>query len=72
MPREANVDWDLSRQGDGSYSYAAAQLAVLMDIRDELRTLNGVLLCTNFQSIPTTLRRIQANTTKTRRHANGT
>jgi len=41
--------------------------ALLMDIRDELQTLNRLLACPNFTQIPTTLRAIRKNTTKARR-----
>jgi hypothetical protein len=44
-----------------------AQLAVLMDIRVELQTLNRVLACPNFQAIPQTLKRISRNTAKPRK-----
>jgi hypothetical protein len=36
--------------------YRMASLATLMDIRDELHTLNRLLGCKNFTDIPATLR----------------
>lgn len=39
-------------------SYEAAQLTVLMDIRDELQRLNELLHCHNFTGLPAVLRRI--------------
>ncbi len=45
-------------------SLQGAQLAVLMDIRDELKRLNGLLGCQNFLNIPRELRQIRLNTTK--------
>lgn len=42
-----------------NYGYPGAQLAVLMDIRDELQTLNALLRCDNFIRIPLTLRQIR-------------
>ena len=38
------------------------QLAVLMDIRDELKRLNAFLHCPNAVAIPKLLRSIQRNT----------
>ncbi len=43
------------------------QIAILQDIRDELKTLNRVMLCHNTTSIPETLRVIAKNTKKPRR-----
>jgi hypothetical protein len=48
-------------------SYEAAQLAVLMDLRDELKRLNGLLHCSNFLAIPARLEAIRINTRKKRR-----
>lgn len=45
--RHKNENWAVN----GS-SVADAQLCVLMDIRDELQTLNDILRCPNFQDIP--------------------
>lgn len=41
--------------------------ALLMDIRDELKRLNGVFGCANFLEVPGVLRAIKRNTTKPRR-----
>lgn len=41
-----------------------ARLAVLMDIRDELKKLNGLLRCQNFIDIPHVLKDIRRNTHK--------
>lgn len=43
-------------------NWEAARLAVLMDIRDGLKQLNGLLGCHNFIAIPGILRTIKANT----------
>ena len=65
MARHANYDWRLP---DGpTVHYEAVQVAILMDIRDELQTLNRLLRCDNFIGIPNQLRRIATNTTKPRR-----
>lgn len=57
-----DTNWNLP---DGpSMSYEAAQLAVLMDIRRELKRLNLLLSCPNFVAIPRKLDRIEKNTSK--------
>jgi len=66
VERPKNVDWRLWKRDDG-FTPEWIQLAILMDIRDELQRLNNLLLCPNFQMIPSMLRRIQANTSKSKR-----
>ena len=62
MSRQAeNTEWNV-RDADGSITWERAGIAVLMDIRRELRTLNRVLACPNFLEIPRTLRTIRTNT----------
>lgn len=56
MARHKNADWNLAEDRPG---WEGAQLAVLMDIRDELQTLNRLLHCVNFQNIPHKLDRIE-------------
>lgn len=65
MPRHKNTSWDCTT--NGIVTNADARLAVLMDIRDELQTLNGLLTCPNFIAIPHKLDAIRKNTTKKRR-----
>lgn len=62
--RRKNINWTLS---DGSISYDGAQLAVLMDIRDELQAIRARLDCYETREIPRTLRRIAANTARPRK-----
>lgn len=50
-----NIDWD------------TIKVSVLMDIRDELKSLNQVLHCPNALDIPHILRDIRRNTTRKRR-----
>lgn len=50
-----------------SISTADATLSVLMDIRDELKLLNGIIRCPNFLGMPITLRTIEKNTKKRRK-----
>jgi hypothetical protein len=63
----ANVDWDLSTPSGNIASWEQVSIAVLMDIRRELRTLNALLACPNFATIPRTLRIISRNTAKRRK-----
>jgi hypothetical protein len=68
--RRKNTDWALNPNADGTVPHADAELAVLMDIRDELKLVNqklAVLQCPNFLAIPHTLKRISRNTTKKRK-----
>jgi len=67
--RKKDVLWYVcwaDRDG-GEVSWDGRQLAVLMDIRDELKRLNTLLHCSNFTAIPGELRAIRRNTTKPRR-----
>jgi hypothetical protein len=59
--RQKDVYWNVY-----STSHGTAHLAVLMDIRDELKILNRLLGCSNFVAIPKVLRGIRANTTRRR------
>lgn len=43
--RKKNVSWKLHTNADGTTSNMDAQLAVLMDIRDELQALNRLANC---------------------------
>ena len=62
-----NVDF-WAAEADGVVpTWERASLAVLMDIRRELRDLNRLLRCPDFQAIPRTLKAVQKNTTKRRR-----
>lgn len=64
MRARSNIDWTIP---DGTVSVDQAQLAVLMDIREELRSIRTVIQCSNFTQIPTILRSIRRNTTKSRK-----
>ena len=56
MARHKDAVWTIP---DKNCSFEAAHLAVLMDLRDELKKLNTLLHCQNFVDIPKTLRSIQ-------------
>lgn len=60
MSRHKDQEWNLP----ATSSYDSATLATLMDIRDELKTLNKVFACHNFVSIPHKLRNIVTNTNR--------
>lgn len=62
-----NIDWDITPDKQtGQCSFDQAQLAVLMDIREQLKILNAIIGCPNFTAIPQILRRISGNTAKPR------
>lgn len=69
--RGANVAWQLWRD-EGGFESSQVQLAVLMDIRAELRKLNSILGCSNCIDIPHKLDRIVKNTTKRKYVKKGT
>lgn len=65
--RHAKGNWTFPTTQAGKIEkWEYVQIAVLMDIRDELQTLNRLLGCHNFVQIPTVLRSIQENTKKRR------
>lgn len=59
-----NTNWQIHLSDDRSKTASVqdAQLAVLMDIRDELQRLNEAIQCPNFYNIPSLLRQIRHNT----------
>lgn len=59
-------DWYLIGTGNGLTTERIAVL-ILSDIRREMRKLNAVLACPNFQDIPRKLDRISKNTAKPRK-----
>lgn len=64
MARNKDLNWSC---GVPPCSNDDAQLAVLMDIRDELKRLNSVMNCQNTLRIPGVLDQIAANTRKPKR-----
>ena len=63
--RHKDVDWTMpDRMSDGTWEQVG--IIVLMDIRDELKLLNAMLRCPNFQQIPAKLEAIKKNTSKPR------
>jgi len=62
-----NQEWDLRDKASGGINWDKVHLALLMDIRRELRKLNNVLHCQNFLTIPYKLDAIRRNTQKPKR-----
>lgn len=67
--RKKNVNWTIAEPDGIVPTWERVGIAVLMDIRDELQALLGILRCSEFQAIPRRLKRISANTAKPRRKA---
>jgi hypothetical protein len=66
--RFKNQQWTFGVSDNGSIpSWEQVGVAVLLDIRDELQTLNRLLNCPKFIGIPGTLDRIARNTTKSKK-----
>lgn len=65
--RRKDQNWLLNVNTDGTVPTSDAQLAVLMDIREELKLMNLRLQCSEFISIPKKLDRIARNTAKPKR-----
>ena len=65
--RQKNSRWGLNPSLGGGFATDQAQLAVLMDIRDELQSLNRRMDCAETLSIPRVLEKIRKNTTPKRR-----
>ena len=59
-----NWNWALLDAKGKIQTWEQAQVAVLMDIRAELQSLNIMLRCPRFQDIPTTLARIDRRVAK--------
>jgi hypothetical protein len=60
----SNQLWNLANNEGQIGTWEKVQVAVLMDIRSELRRLNSTLQCPNFIDIPRKLDRIARNTAK--------
>jgi len=67
--RQKDVPWKVTDEQGVVQTWEQVTVAVLMDIRDELKRLNAAIYCPNFVAIPRTLRRISANTAKPRKKA---
>lgn len=65
--RRKDISWRVTREDGTVASVDHAILAVLMDLRDELKQINRTLQCYETQRIPRYLKRISANTAKPRK-----
>jgi hypothetical protein len=61
-----DIEWTIY-DDFGKTTWELVPIAVLMDIRDELKQLNRLLTCDNFITIPFKLDRIALNTAKRKR-----
>jgi hypothetical protein len=64
-----DTEWNLFNDKGEIGTWEKVGIAVLMDIRRELRTLNTVLRCPHFVAIPRKLDRIAKNTAKKKKKA---
>jgi hypothetical protein len=64
MPDLRDLHWNLPSKPE---TWEQVTVALLMDIRRELKQLNRVLACPNFTEIPKVLAQIRRNTTKNKR-----
>lgn len=64
--RMANTVWTVADENGNIPTWERVGVAVMMDIRDELKQLNALLSCPNFVSIPRKLEAIRKNTTRPR------
>lgn len=62
--RLANRNWLPGDEQGDVLTWERVNTALLLDIREELRTLNRLLACPNFVRIPATLRQIRGNTSR--------
>lgn len=53
--RKKDINWKVSHEDGTITAWDQIQVAVLMDIRDELKRLNNLLHCRNFITMPNTL-----------------
>lgn len=65
--RKKDLNWNVADENGNVPTWERIQIAVLMDLRDELKLLNGLLRCPNFMAIPRKLDRISRNTAKTKK-----
>jgi hypothetical protein len=65
--RLKNIGWNPGNDAGNADSWERVQIAILLDLRDELQKLNTLLHCHNAVDIPNILRRIDTNTHKVKR-----
>ncbi len=64
---QPNQEWQVANEGGAVPTWERVGIAVLMDIRRELRRLNAAIYCPNFVAVPRHLQRIARNTDKARK-----
>lgn len=64
-----NLTFSLNVNEDNGWQRDAMMVVLLMDVRDELQRLNGLLHCSNFTGIPGTLRTISRKMPARRKRA---
>lgn len=62
-----NADWNLQTDVSGHCTWDGVKIALLMDIRSELRRIRTIAECPNAIAIPNLLRQIVKQTKPTRR-----
>jgi len=62
--RKKDTLWGIEPDEKGTYTFESVHLAILQDIRDELKDLNHLLRCQHFLKMPHQLRRIAIATEK--------
>lgn len=65
--QQRDQDWVVAEPDGEVLTWERAGIAVLMDIRRELRRLNGLLACDQFLAVPGDLREIVRNTRRPKR-----
>jgi len=72
--RRRDANWQIGNDRGEILTWEEVQVAVLMDIREELKRLNNVLQCPNFIAVPrklddikSELRQVRLNTRKKKR-----
>lgn len=62
--RKKNLVWNVADDSGVTYTEMrdGVTVALLMDVRDELKQLNSLLGCSNFVSLPFVLRQVRDNT----------
>lgn len=71
--RKSNMNWEIKPNANGNHDVTIAQLAVLMDIREELKLIKAALAplqrlnCSDFMFLHRELKRIRINTDRLRK-----
>ena len=65
MTRKKNANWDVQNaRPDGTWLWDQIKVSLLMDLRDELQALNGLLQCGNVKKMFRDLTVIRQNTNR--------